>query len=112
MFNNLVYNSSSSILSISVDSGVDIAKESADIILLSKDLNVLKDAILESRKIYNNMMKYIKFTLSSNFGNILSVLVAFYFLKFVPLLPIQILFLNLIYDFSCLALLTSDFFVI
>ncbi|MBP3059538.1 magnesium-translocating P-type ATPase [Texas Phoenix palm phytoplasma] len=91
-------------LSISVDSGVDIAKESADIILLSKDLNVLKDAILESRKIYNNMMKYIKFTLSSNFGNILSVLVAFYFLKFVPLLPIQILFLNLIYDFSCLAL--------
>nr|WP_246833722.1 HAD-IC family P-type ATPase [Texas Phoenix palm phytoplasma] len=52
-------------LSISVDSGVDIAKESADIILLSKDLNVLKDAILESRKIYNNMMKYIKFTLSS-----------------------------------------------
>ncbi|MBP3059555.1 hypothetical protein FEF22_002085 [Texas Phoenix palm phytoplasma] len=101
MFNNLVYNSSSSILSISVDSGVDIAKESADIILLSKDLNVLKDAILESRKIYNNMMKYIKFTLSSNFGNILSVLVAFIFNLF--LYCDSNFVLNLIYDFSCLA---------
>ncbi|KOR75498.1 cation transport ATPase [Candidatus Phytoplasma pruni] len=91
-------------LAISVDSGVDIAKESADIILLEKDLKVLENGILEGRRSYTNMIKYIKLTLAANFGNILSILVASFCLPFVPLLPIQILFLNLIYDFSCLAL--------
>ncbi|MEC4559184.1 MAG: magnesium-translocating P-type ATPase ['Conium maculatum' witches'-broom phytoplasma] len=91
-------------LAISVDSGVDIAKESADIILLEKDLKVLENGILEGRRSYTNMIKYIKLTLAANFGNILSILVASFYLPFVPLLPIQILFLNLIYDFSCLAL--------
>lgn len=91
-------------LAISVDSGVDIAKESADIILLEKDLKVLENGILEGRRSYMNMIKYIKLTLAANFGNILSILVASFCLPFVPLLPIQILFLNLIYDFSCLAL--------
>jgi Mg2+-importing ATPase len=91
-------------LAISVDSGVDIAKESADIILLEKDLKVLEKGVLEGRRSYTNMIKYIKLTLAANFGNILSILVASFCLPFVPLLPIQILFLNLIYDFSCLAL--------
>ncbi|WP_017192737.1 magnesium-translocating P-type ATPase [Italian clover phyllody phytoplasma] len=91
-------------LAISVDSGVDIAKESADIILLEKDLKVLENGILEGRRSYANMIKYIKLTLAANFGNILSILVASFCLPFIPLLPIQILFLNLIYDFSCLAL--------
>ncbi|TVY12163.1 magnesium-translocating P-type ATPase [Candidatus Phytoplasma pini] len=91
-------------LAISVDSGVDIAKESADVILLNKDLRVLKNGIVESRKVYTNMLKYLKFTLAANFGNVLSILLASFCFSFIPLLPSQILFLNLIYDISCLSL--------
>lgn len=89
---------------ISVDTAVDIAKESADIILLEKDLNVLETGIIEGRKTYTNMIKYIKMTASSNFGNMFSVLVASAFLPFLPMLPIHILLLNLIYDISCVAI--------
>ncbi|PQP79879.1 magnesium-translocating P-type ATPase [Candidatus Phytoplasma phoenicium] len=91
-------------LAISVNSGVDIAKESADVILLEKNLKVLQDGIIEGRKMSVNTLKYIKFTLSANFGNILSIVLASLCLKFIPLLPIQILFLNLIYDIICLSL--------
>lgn len=87
-------------VAISVDSAVDIAKESADIILLKKDLNVLIDGVLEGRKIFCNIIKYIKMTISSNFGNILSILFASVFLPFLPILPVQILILNLLYDIS------------
>lgn len=86
---------------ISVDTAVDIAKESAAIILMEKDLMVLKQGVLEGRKIHANIIKYIKMTASSNFGNMFSVLVASAFLPFLPMLPIQILMLNLIYDISC-----------
>lgn len=86
---------------ISVDTAVDIAKESATIILMEKDLMVLEQGVLEGRKIYANIIKYIKMTASSNFGNMFSVLVASAFLPFLPMLPIQILMLNLIYDISC-----------
>ncbi len=86
---------------ISVDSAVDIAKESADVILLEKDLMVLEEGIIEGRKTYGNMIKYIKMTASSNFGNMFSVLAASAFLPFMPMLSIHILFLNLIYDISC-----------
>lgn len=89
---------------ISVDSAVDIAKESANIILLEKDLNVLETGIIEGRKTYTNMIKYIKMTASSNFGNMFSVLIASAFLPFLPMLPIHILLLNLIYDISCIAI--------
>ena len=89
---------------ISVDNAVDIAKESANIILLEKDLMVLEDGLIEGRKIYANIIKYIKITASSNFGNILSVLLASIFLPFIPMLPIQILMLNLIYDISCITI--------
>lgn len=89
---------------ISVDTAVDISKESANIILLEKDLMVLEEGIIEGRKIYNNIIKYIKLTASSNFGNIFSVLVASIFLPFLPMLPIQILMLNLIYDISCISM--------
>jgi len=89
---------------ISVDTAVDIAKESADIILLEKDLMVLENGIIEGRKTYANMIKYVKITASSNFGNMFSVLVACAFLPFLPMLPLQILLLNLIYDVSCVAL--------
>lgn len=89
---------------ISVDTAVDIAKESANIILLEKDLMVLEDGVIEGRKIYGNIIKYIKMTASSNFGNILSVLIASIFLPFIPMLPIQLLMLNLIYDFSCITI--------
>ena len=85
---------------ISVDTAVDIAKESADIILLEKDLMVLEGGVLEGRKTFGNIIKYIKMTTSSNFGNMLSVLVASAFLPFLPMLPIQILVLNLMYDIS------------
>lgn len=98
---------------ISVDSAVDIAKESADIILLEKSLMVLEDGIIEGRKIYGNIIKYIKMTASSNFGNMFSMLVASAFLPFLPMYPIQILMLNLIYDISCIAIpwdnVDSDF---
>ncbi|MCL2029042.1 MAG: magnesium-translocating P-type ATPase [Deltaproteobacteria bacterium] len=89
---------------ISVDTAVDIAKESADIILLEKDLTVLEEGVVEGRKIYANIIKYIKITASSNFGNVFSVLAASAFLPFLPMLPIQLLLLNLIYDLSCTAL--------
>ncbi len=89
---------------ISVDTAVDIAKESADIILLEKDLMVLEDGVIEGRKIYANIIKYIKMTASSNFGNIFSVLIASIFLPFIPMLPIQLLMLNLIYDISCITI--------
>ncbi len=89
---------------ISVDSAVDIAKESADVILLEKDLMVLEKGIVEGRKTYANMIKYIKMTASSNFGNMFSVLAASAFLPFLPMLPIHLILLNLIYDLSCTAI--------
>lgn len=89
---------------ISVDSAVDIARESADIILLEKDLMVLEQGAIEGRRIYANIIKYIKMTASSNFGNMFSVLAASAFLPFLPLAPRQILVLNLIYDISCTAM--------
>ncbi|MDL2323983.1 magnesium-translocating P-type ATPase [Ruminococcaceae bacterium OttesenSCG-928-A16] len=89
---------------ISVDTAVDIAKESANIILLEKNLMVLEQGIIEGRKTYANIIKYIKMTVSSNFGNMFSVLAASVFLPFLPMLPIQLLVLNLIYDISCIAI--------
>lgn len=89
---------------ISVDTAVDIAKESADVILLEKDLMILERGILSGRETFGNIMKYIKATASSNFGNMFSVLVASSFLPFLPMLPLQILFLNLIYDISCISI--------
>jgi len=89
---------------ISVDTAVDIAKESADVILMEKDLMVLEKGIIEGRKTYGNMIKYIKMTASSNFGNMFSVLAASAFLPFLPMLSIHIIFLNLIYDISCTAI--------
>ena len=91
-------------VSISVDTAVDIAKESADIILLHKDLRILENGVRIGRKIFGNTMKYIKITLSSNFGNILSILVASSFLPFLPMLPLQLLILDLLYGTSCLAI--------
>ncbi len=85
---------------ISVDTAVDIAKESADIILLEKSLMVLEEGVIEGRKTFGNTIKYIKMTASSNFGNVFSVLVASAFLPFLPMLPIQLLTNNLLYDFS------------
>ncbi|MDR0397456.1 MAG: magnesium-translocating P-type ATPase [Oscillospiraceae bacterium] len=89
---------------ISVDNAVDIAKESADIILLEKDLMVLEQGVIEGRKTYANTIKYIKMTASSNFGNMFSVLAASACLPFLPMLPIQILTLNLLYDISCITI--------
>lgn len=91
-------------IGISVDTAVDIAKESADIILLEKDLNVLGDGITGGRKTYANMIKYIKMTASSNFGNMFSVLVASALLPFLPMVSVQLILLNLIYDLSCTAI--------
>lgn len=91
-------------IGISVDSAVDIAKESADIILLEKDLMVLEQGIIEGRKTYANMIKYIKMTASSNFGNMFSVLAASALLPFLPMASIHLLLLNLIYDLSCTAI--------
>jgi Mg2+-importing ATPase len=85
---------------ISVDNAVDVAKESADIILLQNDLTVLHDGILEGRKTFGNTMKYIMMGVSSNFGNMFSVAGASLFLPFLPMRPIQILLNNLLYDFS------------
>lgn len=89
---------------ISVDTAVDIAKESADVILLEKDLMVLEEGIIEGRKTYANMIKYIKMTASSNFGNMFSVLIAAAFIPYVPMAPIHLILLNLIYDVSCTAI--------
>lgn len=87
-------------IGISVDSAVDIAKESADIILLEKDLMVLENGVLEGRKTFGNIIKYVKMTASSNFGNMFSVLAASAFLPFLPMMPIHILIQNLLYDIS------------
>lgn len=88
---------------ISVDSAVDVAREAADIILLEKDLMVLERGILCGRRTYANMIKYVKMTVSSNFGNIFSVLVASLFLPFLPMTAVQLLLLNLVYDLTCTA---------
>ena len=85
---------------ISVDTAVDIAKESADIILLERSLMVLEDGIIEGRKIFANIIKYIKMGASSNYGNMFSVVGGSYFLPFLPMAPIQILANNLLYDIS------------
>ncbi len=87
-------------IGISVDSAVDIAKESADIILLEKDLMVLENGVIEGRKTFGNIIKYVKMTASSNFGNMFSVLAASAFLPFLPMMPIHILIQNLLYDIS------------
>lgn len=91
-------------IGISVDTSVDVAKESADIVLLEKDLMVLEEGIIEGRKTYANMIKYIKMTASSNFGNMFSVLAASALLPFLPMESLQLIFLNLIYDLSCTAI--------
>ncbi len=85
---------------ISVDTAVDVAKESADIILLEKNLMVLEDGITEGRRVFGNITKYIKMGASSNFGNMFSVVGGSYFLPFLPMAPIQILMNNLLYDIS------------
>ncbi|RDS80253.1 magnesium-translocating P-type ATPase [Dyella monticola] len=89
---------------ISVDTATDIAKESADIILLEKNLMVLEEGVLEGRITFGNIIKYIKMTASSNFGNVLSMVVASFFLPFLPMLPLQVLVLNLLYDISQLSI--------
>lgn len=89
---------------ISVNNAVDIAKESADVILLEKDLMVLENGILEGRKTYANIIKYIKMTASSNFGNVFSVLVASAFLPFLPMASLHLILLNLIYDITCIGI--------
>lgn len=91
-------------IGISVDSAVDIAKEAADIILLEKSLMVLEEGVIEGRKTFANMLKYIKMTASSNFGNVFSVLVASAFIPFLPMLPMHLLVQNLLYDFSQVAI--------
>jgi Mg2+-importing ATPase len=85
---------------ISVDTATDIAKESADLILLEKDLTVLEGGVIEGRKVFANIVKYIRMGASSNFGNMFSVLGASAFLPFLPMAPIQVLTNNLLYDFS------------
>lgn len=89
---------------ISVDTAVDIAKEAADIILLEKSLMVLEQGVLEGRRTFVNMLKYVKMTASSNFGNVFSVLVASVFIPFLPMLPMHLLVQNLLYDISQIAI--------
>ncbi|MEB6336614.1 magnesium-translocating P-type ATPase [Serratia rhizosphaerae] len=89
---------------ISVDSGTDIAKESADIILLEKDLMVLEEGVIKGRETFGNIIKYLNMTASSNFGNVFSVLVASAFIPFLPMLAIHLLIQNLMYDISQLSL--------
>lgn len=93
---------------ISVDTGVDVAKEAADIVLLEKDLLVLADGISEGRRIFGNTIKYVLMGTSSNFGNMFSVAAAAVFLPFLPMAPIQILFMNLLYDISNMTLPTDS----
>jgi Mg2+-importing ATPase len=93
---------------ISVDNAVDIAKESADMILLEKNLMVLEEGVLEGRKVFVNILKYIRMGASSNFGNMFSVLGASAFLPYLPMLPIQVLTNNLLYDFSQVAIPTDN----
>lgn len=85
---------------ISVDTAVDIAKETADIILLKKDLMVLEEGVIEGRRTFGNIIKYIKMAASGNFGNMISIIIASIFLPFLPMLPVQILTQNLLCDFS------------
>ena len=91
-------------IGISVDSAVDIAKEAADIILLEKSLMVLEEGVVQGRRTFANMLKYIKMTASSNFGNVFSVLVASAFIPFLPMLPMHLLVQNLLYDVSQVAI--------
>jgi Mg2+-importing ATPase len=93
---------------ISVDSAVDIAKESADIVLLEKSLLVLEKGIIKGRMVFGNIIKYVKMSSSSNFGNMFSVVGASCFLPFLPMLPIQILTNNLLYDFSQASIATDN----
>jgi Mg2+-importing ATPase len=93
---------------ISVDTAIDATKDVADVILLQKDLNVLEEGILEGRKTFANMSKYIKITASSNFGNILSIVCASALLPFLPMAAIQLLLLNLLYDILCIVLPWDD----
>jgi Mg2+-importing ATPase len=93
---------------ISVDTAVDVAKESADLILLEKSLMVLEEGVLEGRKVFANILKYIRMGASSNFGNMFSVLGASAFLPFVPMAPIQVLTNNLLYDFSQIPIPTDN----
>jgi len=93
---------------ISVDSAVDIAKESSDIILLENSLLVLEQGVLEGRRVFGNIVKYIKMAASSNFGNMFSVVGASAFLPFLPMLPIQVLVNNLLYDFSQTTIPTDE----
>lgn len=93
---------------ISVDTAVDIAKESSDIILLERSLMVLNDGVMEGRKVFGNVIKYIKMAASSNFGNMFSVVGASIFLPFLPMLPIQLLTNNLLYDFSQTTIPSDD----
>ena len=93
---------------ISVNSAVDIAKESSDIILLETSLLVLRDGVMEGRRVFGNILKYIKMAASSNFGNMFSVVGASIFLPFLPMLPLQILTNNLLYDFSQTTIPTDD----
>ena len=98
----------SSDVSVSVDNAVDVARESADIILSRNDLTVLVEGVLEGRKTFGNTMKYIMLGVSSNFGNMFSVAIASIFLPFLPMLPVQILLNNLLYDFSQSTITTDN----
>lgn len=89
---------------ISVDTAADITKDASSIILLEKSLNVLEYGVIEGRRVFSNMMKYIKITISSNFGNVFSILVASAFLPFLPMLSIQLLVQNLVYDMTQLTI--------
>ena len=93
---------------ISVDNAVDIAKESADVILLEKSLMVLEEGVLEGRKVFVNILKYIRMGASSNFGNMFSVIGASYWLPYVPMAPLQVLTNNLLYDFSQVPIPTDN----
>jgi Mg2+-importing ATPase len=95
-------------VSISVDNAIDIAKESADIILLEKNLMILKNGVLEGRKVFGNLMKYLKITSSSNFGNVISLMGASVLLPFLPMAPVQILVNDLLYDLSQSAVPTDQ----
>ncbi len=93
---------------ISVDTAVDIAKEAADIILLEKSLMVLEEGVLEGRKVFGNILKYIRMTASSNFGNMFSMIGASALLPFLPMAPVQVLLNNLLYDFSQTAVASDN----
>jgi Mg2+-importing ATPase len=93
---------------ISVDTAVDVSKDAADIVLLEKDLPVLVDGVMEGRKIFGNTIKYVLMGTSSNFGNMFSAAAASIFLPFLPMLPIQILFMNLLYDMSNMTIPTDN----